>query len=66
MSRGLIVIGLVVAALGLAWPWLERLRLGRMPGDIMIQRGNFTFYAPIATCVLVSLFLSLMLWLLRR
>lgn len=66
MSRVLIIIGLAIVALGLLWPWLARLGLGRLPGDIWIQRGNFTFYAPITTSILVSLVLSLIFWLLSR
>jgi len=66
MSRTLIVIGLVVVAVGVLWPYLSRLGLGRLPGDIVIQRGSFTFYAPLATGLLVSIVLSLVLWLLRR
>ncbi len=52
--------------MGLLWPWLARLGLGRLPGDIWVQRGNFTFYAPITTSILVSLLLSLIFWLLNR
>lgn len=66
MSRALIIIGLAIAAVGLLWPWIARLGLGRLPGDIWIHRGNFTFYAPITTSILVSLALSLVLWLLSR
>ncbi len=66
MSRVLIIIGLAIVAVGLLWPWLARLGLGRLPGDIWIQRGNFTFYAPIATSILVSVVLSLIFWLLSR
>ena len=47
MSRALIILGLAIAAVGLLWPWKARLGLGRLPGDIFIQRDNFTFYAPI-------------------
>jgi hypothetical protein len=66
VSRTLIVTGLLVAAAGVLWPWLGRLGLGRLPGDIIVQRENFTFYAPIATGLLISLVLSLILWLLGR
>ncbi|MGC2141941.1 MAG: DUF2905 domain-containing protein, partial [Methylovirgula sp.] len=66
MSRILIIIGLAVAVVGLVWPWLARLGLGRLPGDIWVQRGNFTFYAPITTGILVSIVLSLIFWLLNR
>lgn len=66
MSRVLIVIGLAIAAVGFLWPWIARLGLGRLPGDIYIHRDNFTFYAPITTGVLVSVALSLIFWLLSR
>ena len=66
MSRALIILGLAIAAVGLLWPWLRRLGLGRLPGDILIQRDGFTFYAPITTGILVSVVLSLIVWLLSR
>ena len=66
MSRFLIVLGLVIVAAGLLWPLLTRLGLGRLPGDIAIQRGNFTFYFPLVTCVLISILLSAVFWLLNR
>jgi len=66
MSRTLIILGLAIAAVGFLWPWISRLGLGRLPGDILIQREGFTFYAPITTGILVSVILSLVLWLLSR
>jgi hypothetical protein len=48
------------------WPWLGKLGLGRLPGDIVIERGDFRFYFPIVTCLGVSLVVSLILWLLNR
>ncbi|WP_348633372.1 DUF2905 domain-containing protein, partial [Mesorhizobium sp. M5C.F.Ca.IN.020.32.2.1] len=66
MSRTLIVIGLIIVATGLLWPWLSRIGLGRLPGDIVIERENFTFYAPIGTGILISIVLSFVLWLLNR
>ena len=66
MSRALIIFGLAIAAVGVLWPWLSRLGLGRLPGDIFIHRDGFTFYAPIATGILVSVVLSLILWLMSR
>ena len=66
MSRTLIVIGIAVVAVGLAWPWLTRLGLGRLPGDIVVERDDFTFYAPIATGLIVSVVVSVVLWLLSR
>ena len=66
MSRTLIAVGLLIVAVGVLWPWLGRLGLGRLPGNIVIERGTFTFYAPITTGLLVSLVLSFVLWLLNR
>ncbi len=66
MSRFLIVLGLVILGLGVLWPVLIRLGLGRLPGDIVIQRGNFSFYFPLATCIIVSVLLSVVFWLFNR
>jgi hypothetical protein len=66
MQRALIVIGLAIAVVGLFWPWLSRLGLGRLPGDIRIETENGVFYFPLATCIVVSVVLSLILWFIRR
>lgn len=66
MGRWLIGIGLVFVVVGLLWPWLDRLGLGHLPGDIVIERGHFRFYFPIVTCLVVSGVVSLILWLLNR
>lgn len=66
MSRTLIIIGLILVAAGVLWPWLGRIGLGRLPGDIVIVGEKFTFYAPITTGILVSIVLSLVLWFLNR
>jgi hypothetical protein len=66
MRQWLIAIGIVLVAVGLLWPWLTRLELGRLPGDIVVERGGFSFYVPIVTCLIVSVVLSFILWLLNR
>ena len=66
MGRWLITLGLLLVVVGLLWRWLTHLGLGRLPGDIVVQRGNFSFYFPIVTCVIVSIIVSLILWLLNR
>lgn len=66
MSRTLIILGIVIVLLGLLWPWLSRLGLGRLPGDIVINRPGSRFYFPLTTSILVSLVLSLILWLFRK
>ena len=66
MSRWLIAAGILLVILGLLWPWISQLPLGRLPGDLVIERDNFRFYFPITTAILVSLVLNLIVWLLRR
>jgi len=65
-SRVLIVFGLVLVALGILWPMIGKLGLGRLPGDIVIERENFRLYLPLVTSLLVSIVLSLVLWLFNR
>ena len=66
MQRTLIVVGAAIALVGIAWPWLSKLGLGRLPGDIRIETENGFFYFPLTTCIIISVVLSLVLWLLRR
>lgn len=66
MSRFLITLGIVLIVAGLLWPLLEKAGLGRLPGDLMVERENFRFYFPITTSLIVSAALSLLLWWLSR
>jgi hypothetical protein len=66
MQRILIALGALLLLVGLLWPWLSRLGLGRLPGDIRIETENGVFFFPITTCVLISIVLSLVVWLIRR
>lgn len=66
MARWLIIIGLALVLIGLAWPWLSKLGLGRLPGDIHLEREGFSFYFPITTSIIVSLVLTLLFWIFRR
>ena len=66
MERILVILGIAFVILGLLWPWLSRLGLGRLPGDIVVRHEHFTFYFPLTTGILVSLALSLIFWLIRR
>ena len=66
MQRWLIILGIVLLVLGLLWPLFAKLGLGRLPGDIVVERENFRFHFPLTTSVIVSLVLSLLFWLLRR
>ena len=66
MARWLIILGVVLIVAGVLWPWLAKLGLGRLPGDIVIEREGFRLYLPITTSILISIALSLILWLLNR
>jgi hypothetical protein len=66
MQRFLIGLGLVLLLAGIAWPILSRIGIGRLPGDIFVQRGGTSFYFPIVTCVVISVVLSALMWLFNR
>jgi hypothetical protein len=66
MARFLITLGIILVIAGLAWPLLTKLGLGRLPGDIHIEREGFSFYFPITTGLIISALISLVLWLLRK
>lgn len=70
MARWLIVLGIVLVALGLAWPWVGRAApwswFGRLPGDFTYRRGDFSFYFPLTTSIIVSALLTILLWLWRK
>lgn len=66
MSRWLIISGLLLVVLGLVWPWLSKLGLGNLPGDIRVERGGFRFYFPVTTAIIVSVVISVILWIFRR
>jgi uncharacterized protein HemY len=66
MQRALILIGIVVLLAGICWPWLSKLPLGRLPGDIVIDRPGMKVYFPLVTSLVVSAVLTLVLWLMRR
>jgi hypothetical protein len=66
IARFLIVLGLTILVIGLLWPYLSRIGLGRLPGDIVIERDNVTFYFPLVTCLLLSLLFSLVYWVASR
>ncbi len=66
MARWLIIAGVVLIVLGLAWPLIAKLGLGRLPGDIHIEREGFSFYFPLVTGLIISVVLSLILWFFRK
>lgn len=66
IGRVLIIAGLVLVAVGFLWPYLGRIGLGRLPGDIVIEREGFRLYIPIVTSLLISALLTLVFWLFRK
>jgi hypothetical protein len=66
MNRPLITLGTVLIIAGLIWPWLKKMHLFHLPGDILIDRPGFKFFFPITTMLIVSAVLSILAWLLRR
>lgn len=66
MQRALIILGIVLLVVGLTWPWLQKIGLFRLPGDIVIERENFRLYFPITSMIILSVVFSLLLWLFKR
>jgi hypothetical protein len=66
MGRWLIIAGVVLIVVGLAWPLITKLGLGRLPGDIHVEREGYSFYFPIVTGLIISVVLSLILWFFRK
>jgi hypothetical protein len=66
MQRFLIIAGIVMLAAGIFWPWVSRFPFGRLPGDISIVREGFSFHFPLMTSVLISLVITILLWIFRR
>jgi hypothetical protein len=66
MQRLLILLGLLILLAGLAWPWIARLGLGRLPGDINVERDGWSFHFPVVTSIVISVVLTLLLWLFRK
>ncbi|MBA2711364.1 MAG: DUF2905 domain-containing protein [Tatlockia sp.] len=66
MQKLVIIFGIIILIIGLAWPLIKKLGLGRLPGDILVPKSNFTFYFPITTCIIISLIITLIIWLFKR
>ena len=61
MRKALVILGLIVLLIGLFWPWLGRIPLGRLPGDIIISRPGFKFYFPITTSIIISIIIAVIM-----
>ncbi|TMH51446.1 MAG: DUF2905 domain-containing protein [Betaproteobacteria bacterium] len=66
MSKWLIIVGLIFVAAGLLWPLMSKLGLGRLPGDIAVRRDGLSLYFPLMTCLVISVIVSIVIWIFRR
>jgi len=66
MQKILIAVGVGLVIIGLLWPWLGKLPFGRLPGDIVINRPNLKLFFPITSMILVSIIVSIIMWILRK
>jgi len=66
VSKWLITLGLILVAAGLLWPVMSKLGLGRLPGDIVVRREGLSLYFPLMTCLVVSVVVSIIIWIFRR
>jgi len=66
VQKIIIIIGILLVVVGLLWPLLIKIPLGRLPGDIIISRPTAKIFIPITTMVLVSIIISVVLWLFRK
>lgn len=66
MRRTLIILGIALVLIGALWPWISKVPLGRLPGDIVVDRPGFRLFFPLTTMIIISIVLSLILWLFRK
>lgn len=66
MQKILIIAGAILLIVGLLWPWIAKLGLGRLPGDIAVEKEGFSFYFPVMTSIVISVVLTLLFWLFRK
>ena len=66
MQRILIILGVIILIVGFLWPWIIKLPIGKLPGDIIIDKPNFKVYIPITSMIIISLLLTLIFWLFKK
>ena len=66
VQKILILIGVIIIAIGLTWPWLSKLPFGKLPGDIVVDKPNFKFFLPITSMIIISAIVSIIVWLIRK
>jgi len=66
MNKVIIYIGILIVILGLLWPWITKMPIGKLPGDIIIKKEGFQLYFPITTMIVISVIISIILWLTKK
>jgi hypothetical protein len=66
MQKTLIILGVILLIAGLLWPWIQKLGLGRLPGDIAIEKEHFRFFFPLTTSIIISIVVTILIWLFTR
>jgi hypothetical protein len=66
MQKAVIIAGVLLIIIGILWPWLGKLPIGRLPGDIIINKPGLKVYVPITTMIIISIIVSAILWLLKK
>jgi len=66
MAKILITVGIILIVLGLCWPLLDKINMGRLPGDFIFKSGDFKFYFPLTTCIIISIVLSILFWIFKK
>lgn len=66
MQKILIIGGFLLIIIGLLWPWIQRIGFTPLPGDILIKKSNFTFYFPLTTGIVISLVVTILIWLFSK
>ncbi|WP_205635034.1 DUF2905 domain-containing protein [Legionella parisiensis] len=66
IQKILIILGVILLIIGIFWPFIKNIGLGKLPGDIIIHKNNFTFYFPITTCIIISLIIMLIFWFFNK
>jgi len=66
MTKTLITIGIILVILGICWPFLQKMNFGRLPGDFVFKSGSFKFYFPLTTCIVISIVISILLWIFKK
>ena len=66
MNKIIITIGIILVIIGLLWPFITKLPIGKLPGDLVIKKEGFSLYLPITTMIIISIILSVILWFFRK